>query len=61
MTVYGPQPGVFAEYTTEASAPDLDGPWTWDNTGIRFSPWLNATLYSAENPTPLTQDPSCAG
>ena len=32
----------------------LDGPWTWDNTGIRFSPWLNATLYSAESDTPDT-------
>lgn len=60
MTVYGPQAGVFAEYTTEASAPDIDGPWTWDNTGLRFSPWLNGTLYSAENPTPLTHDASCA-
>lgn len=59
MTMYGPTPGVFAEYTAEASAPTLAGPWTLDGTGIRFSPWLNATLYSTENPTPLVADASC--
>jgi hypothetical protein len=60
VTVYGPQPGVFAEYTTEVSAPALDGEWTFDNTGVRFSPWMASTLYSAENPTPLSQGTSCA-
>ncbi|MCA9880651.1 MAG: hypothetical protein KC442_22800 [Thermomicrobiales bacterium] len=59
MTVYGPQPGIFAEYTTEASAPNLNGPWTFDASGIRFSPWLNSTRYSTENPTPLAHGPSC--
>lgn len=59
MTVYGPQLGVFAEYTVEVSAPELEGRWSFDNTGVRFSPWMASTLYSAENPTPLTQGTDC--
>lgn len=60
MTTYGPVSGVLAEYTAEASAPTLTGPWTFDGTGLRFSPWLNATVYSTENPTPLVADASCS-
>lgn len=59
MTLYGPQPGVFAEYTAEVSAPELDGKWSFENTGVRFSPWMASTLYSTENPTPLTHGTNC--
>jgi hypothetical protein len=58
-TVYGPAPSVFAEYTTEIEAPSLAGPWTYAGTGTRFDPWLNVTIYSTENPTPLVTDGSC--
>jgi hypothetical protein len=59
-TIYGPAVGVHAEYVTTASATALTGPWIFDGSGLRFTPWLSATQLSAENPTPLTSSDSCA-
>src|SRR5262249_30012418 len=60
FTVYSPAPDIVAEYTAEVSAPSLRGPWTFVGTGIRFKPCLGAISWSAENPTPLKSDASCA-
>lgn len=59
-TVYGPAPGVSAEYTTGVSGPSLSSTWQIDGTGITFSPFGSYGLTSTENPTPLVADDSCA-
>jgi hypothetical protein len=60
FSLYNPVGAIAAEYTTEASAPALTGPWQWSGTGLRFQPWLPGVKYSLENPTPLASDASCA-
>jgi len=59
-TLYGPAPGITAEYTTSVRAPSLNGPWTYVGDGLRFKPRLPAILRSTENPAPVVASPSCA-
>jgi hypothetical protein len=59
FTVYGPAPGIHAEYTMSVRGRSLQSPWEPTRSGVRFSPRAPEHRYSAENPTPLVRGPSC--
>lgn len=56
-TGYGHWPDTNLEYTVSVEAPSLDGPWSVTPGPVPFSPWNLATLWSAENPTPVMDVP----
>jgi hypothetical protein len=57
-TVYGPYPGIAAEYTTNIRADAAGGPWTFTGEGLRFQAWLPGKLRSTENPTKVVGNAS---
>lgn len=55
FTLYAPDTGIAAEYTANVEGPSFGSPWTFTGEGLRFKPWINGSLTSLENPTPLLE------